>query len=260
MLKIGIIGGGNMSKAIVLGLLANKNKAENIMVSDKDAKKLNEINRFGVKTGKNEDVLNFGDVVIFAVKPNIYPIVLPECVGFDKLFISIAAGISIEYIKSILGNCSRVVRVMPNTPALVGAGMTAICRNGSSDEDLQIVQTIFSAVGETILTDESLIDAVVGVSGSGPAYVFTMIEAMADAGVLKGLSRTDAVKLAAQTVLGSAKMVLETGMHTAELRDAVCSPGGTTIEAVAALEDNGFRSSVISAVTAAANKSEKLKK
>lgn len=259
-MKIGIIGGGNMSRAIILGLLANKTKADTIMVSDKDVKKLNELKRFGIKTGTNEDVLSFGDSVIFAVKPDIYPVILPECVGYEKLFISIAAGVSVKYIKSILGENSRVVRVMPNTPALVGAGMTAICRDGSSDDDIALTKNIFSAVGETVVTDEKHIDAVVGVSGSGPAYIFTLIEAMADAGVLKGLTRTDAIKLASQTVFGAAKMVIETEKHPAELRDAVCSPGGTTIEGVVALEDNGFRSAVISAVIAAAEKSEALKK
>ena len=259
-MKLGIIGGGNMAKAIILGLLANKTKAENVMVSDKDAKKLNELGRFGIKTGTNEDVLKFGDIIIFAVKPNIYDYILPECKGYDKLFISIAAGISISYIKSFLGENAKVVRVMPNTPALVGAGMTAVCRDGASEEDIKTTLEIFRAVGETVVTDEKYIDAVVGVSGSGPAYIFTLIEAMADGGVLKGLTRNDAIKLAAQTVLGSAKMVLETGNHPAELRDAVCSPGGTTIEGVKCLEDCGFRSAVINAVTACAEKSETLNK
>jgi len=259
-MKLGIIGGGNMSRAIVLGLLANKIKPENIMVSDKDSKKLNELSRFGIKTGTNEDVLNYSDTVIFAVKPNVYSAVLPECKGYDKLFISIAAGVSINYIKEFLGESARVIRVMPNTPALVGAGMTAICRDGAEEKDLDVALKIFSAVGETIVTDEKYIDAVVGVSGSGPAYIFTLIEAMADGGVLKGLTRADAIKLAAQTVLGSAKMVLETKSHPAELRDAVCSPGGTTIEAVKVLEDRGFRSAVINAVVSATEKSESLNK
>lgn len=249
-----------MSKAIILGLLANKTKGDIIMVSDKDAKKLNELKRFGIKTGENIDVLKHGDVVILAVKPDVYPVVLPECVGFEKLFISIAAGVSIDYIKNILGEASRVVRVMPNTPALVGAGMTAICRDGALEDDIKSTESIFSAVGETVVTEEKHIDAVCGVSGSGPAYIFTMIEAMADGGVLKGLSRAEAIKLAAQTVLGSAKMVLETGNHPAQLRDAVCSPGGTTIEGVAALEDCGFRSAIINAVSAATEKSKALKK
>ncbi len=259
-MKIGIIGGGNMARAILLGLLANKTKAEDIFVADKDEKKLTELQRFGIKVGNNEDALKYGEVIILAVKPDVYPVILPQCMGFDKLFISIAAGISISYIKSVLGESARVVRVMPNTPALVSSGMTAICRDGASESDISVAVKIFSAVGEISVLDEKHIDAVVGVSGSGPALVFTLIEAMADGGVLKGLTRQDALKLAAQTVLGSAKMVLETGNHPAHLRDMVCSPGGTTIEGVAALEECGFRSAVIKAVAACAEKSKNLKK
>lgn len=259
-MKIGIIGGGNMARAILLGLLANKTKAEDIFVADKDEKKLTELQRFGIKVGNNEDALKHGEVIIIAVKPDVYPVILPQCMGFDKLFISIAAGISTSYIKSILGESARVVRVMPNTPALVSSGMTAICRDGALESDISVAVKIFSAVGEVSVLDEKLIDAVVGVSGSGPAYVFTLIEAMADGGVLKGLTRQDALKLAAQTVLGSAKMVLETGNHPAQLRDMVCSPGGTTIEGVAALEEGAFRSAVIKAVDACTEKSKNLKK
>ena len=259
-MKIGIIGGGNMARAIVLGLLANKTKPENIFVSDKDEKKLTELQRFGVKVGANGEAIKFADVLILAVKPNIFPAVLPECKNYTGLIISIAAGISTDYIKSFLGDSARVVRVMPNTPALVSAGMTAVCKNGATEEDISVTLKIFSSLGETVALDEDYIDAVVGVSGSGPAYVFTLIEAMADGGVLKGLTRSDAIKLAAQTVLGSAKMVLETGNHPAELRDAVCSPGGTTIEGVAELEKSGFRNAVISAVSACTEKSRLLKK
>lgn len=259
-MKIGIIGGGNMARAIVLGLISNKTKADNIMVSDINEKKLSELKRFGVKIGKTEQVLKFGEAVIIAVKPGVCGEVLEECVGVPKLFISIAAGVSTDYIKSILGEDARVARVMPNTPALAGAGMTAVCRDGLSEEDLELTKKIFDCLGKVIVSDEAHIDAVCGVSGSGPAYVFTLIEAMADGGVLEGLSRSDALLLAAQTVLGSAKMVLETNMHPAELRDMVCSPAGTTIEGVAALEAGGFRSSVINAVAAASEKSALLKK
>lgn len=257
-MKIGIIGGGNMARTIVIGLISNKTKPDSIMVTDINEKKLADFKRYGVKTGTTEKVLKHGDVIIFAVKPNVYAEVLPECTGEDKLFISIGAGVSISYIKKILGDDRRVARVMPNTPALSGAGMTGICRDGLSDDDINIVRGIFDSVGKTVVTDESHIDAVCGVSGSGPAYVYTMIEAMADGGVLYGLSRADALTLAAQTVLGSAKMVLDTNMHPAELRDMVCSPGGTTIEGVRALENGGFRASVIDAVAACTEKSKKL--
>lgn len=259
-MKIGIIGGGNMARAIVIGLLASKTKAETIMVSDVSEKKLNEFRRYGVKTGSNEQVLKFADTVILAVKPNVYDIILHECVGINKLFVSIAAGISVEYIKSFLGEDSRVARVMPNTPALVGAGMTAVCGDTISFSDLEIVKGIFETLGRIIVTEEKNMDAVCAVSGSGPAYVYTLIEAMADGGVLMGLSKQEALKLAAQTVFGSAKMALESDLHPAALRDAVCSPGGTSIEGVVALEKNGFRAAVISAVEAAADKSKLLKK
>ena len=255
-MKIGIIGGGNMSRAIVLGLISSKTKADRIMVSDIDEKKLSELKRFGVKTtNANEDVLKHGDVIILAVKPNIIGKVASEFHGSKKLFISIAAGISIDYIKSFIGEDARIARVMPNTPALAGAGMTAVCSDGLSEEDLTVTKDIFDCLGKAIISDEAHIDAVCGLSGSGPAYVYTLIEAMADGGVLEGLTRANALLLAAQTVFGSAKMVLETNMHPAELRDMVCSPGGTTIEGVAALEAGGFRASVINAVAAATEKS-----
>lgn len=259
-MKIGIIGAGNMSRAIVIGLISNKTRPDSIMVSDPNEKKLAELNRYGIKKGTNEQVIKFADVIVLAVKPNVYPEVLPEVADAKKLIVSIAAGISLDYIKSVIGEDTRVVRVMPNTPALAGAGMTAVCSDGAADADLETVKNIFGSLGKVLVTEEKYIDAVCGVSGSGPAYVFTMIDAMADGGVACGLTKNDAILLAAQTVFGSAKLLLETNMHPAELRDMVCSPGGTTIDAVKALEQDGFRAALIDAVEAACEKSKILKK
>ena len=259
-MKIGIIGAGNIARAIVIGLISDKTRPDKIMVSDPNEKKIAELNRYGIKKGTNEQVVKFADVLILAVKPNVYEEVLPEVADAKKLVVSIAAGISLDYIKGFLGDGARVVRVMPNTPALAGAGMTAVCADGAADSDLETVKSIFSSLGKVLVTTEKYIDAVCGVSGSGPAYVFTMIDAMADGGVACGLTKSDAVTLAAQTVFGSAKLLLETGMHPAELRDMVCSPGGTTIDAVKALEQNGFRAALIEAVEAACEKSKILKK
>ena len=175
-MKIGIIGAGNMARAIVIGLISDKTRPDNIMVSDPNEKKLAELNRYGIKKGTNEQVEKFADVLILAVKPNVYEVVLPEVKDTKKLVVSIAAGISLDYIKSFLSDAARVVRVMPNTPALAGAGMTAVCSDGASDSDLETVKSIFSSLGKVLVTTEKYIDAVCGVSGSGPAYVFTMID------------------------------------------------------------------------------------
>jgi pyrroline-5-carboxylate reductase len=178
-----------------------------------------------------------------------------------KALISIAAGKSVCELTALVPLDCRILRVMPNTPAMIGEGMTALCSNSTfTDEERESAQRIFGAVGRFEWVSEGLIDAVTAVSGSGPAYVFMVIEAMADGGVREGLSRALAVKLAAQTVLGAAKMVLDTGLHTAALRDMVCSPGGTTIDAVYALEEGGLRASLIKAIEVCAEKSRKLSK
>ncbi len=197
-----------------------------------------------------------GDYIILAVKPFILPKVLEELARFDKkeleqkVFVSIVAGVSIETIRKALGKRVKIVRVMPNTPALVQEGMTVIAQREEAvlEEEFSDVVRIFNAVGKTEVMAESMINTVTGISGSSPAYVYMLIEAMADAGVRDGLTRSAAYRLAAQAVLGSAKMVLESGKHPGELKDMVCSPKGTTIEAVAELEKRGFRSAVISAI------------
>ena len=178
-----------------------------------------------------------------------------------KLIISIAAGIPIQSIEEQLGKETRIIRAMPNTPALVGAGAAAVAKGAAaSGADLELATAIFGSVGLSVTIEESLMDAVTGLSGSGPAYVFMIIDALAEGGVLMGLKRDIAVKLAAQTLLGAAKLCLESGTHPEELRDMVTSPGGTTITGIKALEDGGLRAALISAVEAATIKSRELGK
>ncbi len=218
----------------------------------------------GVKTSVHNSDALLCDYIVLAVKPFILSKVLEEIKDKnieDKVFISIAAGISVAEIKSILGADAKVVRVMPNTPAQVGEGMTVVAKPDSavSEDELENVVKIFDAVGKTEIMAESMINVVTGVSGSSPAYVYMMIEAMGDAGVTGGIPRDTAYKLAAQAVLGSAKMVLDTGKHPAELKDMVCSPKGTTIEAVAELEKRGFRSAIIEAIKKCNEKANNIK-
>ena len=263
-MKIGVIGAGNMSSAIVRGVCKSQNaNAKDIWVSDRDASKLDAIKDTGVNTtADNTEVYKNCDMIVFAVKPNIYPIVLKEAaengVG-NKLVVSIAPGISTEEIESYFKENVRVIRTMPNTPAMVGEGMTVICCGKNADEsDFEAAVAVFDCVGKTALLKEDMMDGVVAISGSSPAYVFMLIEAMADAGVQGGLMRSTAYELASQSVLGSARMVLETGKHPGELKDMVCSPGGTTIDAVAVLEKRGFRSAIIEAMKACTDKTRKM--
>ncbi len=261
-MKIGIIGAGNMSGAITKGLLAKGTAPQDIFVSDISAEKLRSIAALGVHTGTNAEAAAFGEAVILAIKPNIFEKALPslsEALS-GKLVISIAAGNTISFVSSLLPG-ARVVRLMPNTPALVGEGMTAISYAApATKEDADVVEKLFSSLGKCVQVPESLMDAVVAVSGSGPAYAYMLIDAMANGGVFMGLSKKDALLLAAQTVFGAAKMVLETGEHPMVLCDNVCSPGGTTIAAVDALEKSGFRASVMAAEKKCAEKSAQLKK
>lgn len=265
--KLGIIGAGNMASAIVKGIIKSKiyDKSE-IIISD-----INEIQRkkiedeFGIKTtANNEELAQKSDVILFAVKPQYF---LSSIENINKknlnnkLIISIMAGISIEKISKALMRDVQVVRIMPNTPALVNEAMSVICfAENVSDENKKLVVGIFDSIGKSKILEESKIDAVTAISGSSPAYVFMMIEAMADAGVLLGLSRDDAYFLASQTIMGSAKLFLETNTHPAKLKDMVCSPGGTTIEAVRILEQKGFRSALIEAMIACDKKSKDMGK
>ncbi|MBF4675588.1 pyrroline-5-carboxylate reductase, partial [Clostridioides difficile] len=186
---------------------------------------------------------------------------LKELIDANKIIVSIAAGKTIESLESFIGSDKKIVRVMPNTPALVGEGMSALCKNSNvTDEELNMIKALFESFGEAEIVSEYLMDTVTGISGSSPAYVFMFIEAMADAAVLAGMPRQQAYKFASQAVMGSAKMVLETGKHPGELKDMVCSPAGTTIEAVKVLEEEGFRAAVIKSIVACIDKSKDMSK
>lgn len=265
--KIGFIGSGNMAKAMIGGIVKSKLvDSNNIIASDLNELALENVkNEYGINvTTNSKEVVKFSDIVIVAVKPNVYDIVLEgvkELVDDKKIIVTIAAGKTIESIENVIGNDKKVIRTMPNTPALVNEGMSALCKNKNiTDEELNIVKEIFNSFGKAEIVNEYLIDSVIGVSGSAPAYVFMFIEAMADAAVLAGMPRNQAYTFAAQAVMGSAKMVLETGKHPGELKDMVCSPGGTTIEAVKTLEAEGFRSAVIKAIGDCIEKSKEMSK
>ena len=264
-LKIGFIGAGQMATALAQGFVrANILPAAKIAASDaypaateKLAKDLP-----GLKVASNVQVAEASDVVILAVKPQVMPAVYRDLAGklANKLVISIAAGISLEKLCAGL-QTERVVRVMPNTPCLVGQGASAFSlAAGATAADGELVKKLLSAVGIAHQVDEKLLDAVTGLSGSGPAYVYVMIEALSDGGVKAGLPRALATSLAAQTVLGAAAMVLTRGEHPGVLKDAVASPGGTTIAGLATLEDRGIRGALIAAVEAATKRSQELGK
>lgn len=266
-MKIGIIGSGNMGTAILGGIVKSGLVAPGeVIVSNRTQPKLDRVRAdYGVNTtlDAKEVVLN-SDIVIVAVKPHIYDSVLTEVrelIDSDKIIVNIAAGKTIESIEAVIGDDKKIVRTMPNTPALVGEGMTAICPNRNiNEEDLEKAISVFESFGKAEVVSESMIDAVIGASGSSPAYVFMFIEAIADAVVIHGMPRDKAYKFVAQAVLGSAKMVLETGKHPGELKDMVCSPSGTTIEAVRALEEAGMRGAVIKGVNACIEKSIEMSK
>lgn len=263
--RIAFIGAGNMAEALIRGIVASKQvRALSIIASDVSKSRLDHISRqVGVKSSSdNKAAIKGASIIFIAVKPNMVDTVLAELGGLissDQLVISIAAGVTISRIEKQLTNKVPVIRAMPNTPALVLEGATAISP-GSYVQQSQIIlaQQLLSAVGKVVVVTESLMDAVTGLSGSGPAYIFMVIESLADAGVKEGLSREVAITLAAQTVLGAAKMVIETGDHPAALKDKVASPGGTTIAGIAALETAGLRKALMHAVTAATHRSKEM--
>lgn len=268
MLKLGFIGAGNMGSAILRGLInAQYITADDMAICDLSARKLEELSdEFPGLTCTESDVelAEMCDVIVLAVKPQY----LEETVAhiFDvlstKAVISIAAGWTVNQLAELLeGSGATYLRVMPNTPAMVGEGMTAICDDTTFDQDdFDFAKGIFDAIGRTVVLPEKLFDGAIAISGSSPAYVFMMIEAMADAGVKEGLPRAIAYEMAAQTLLGSALMVLQTGTHPAALKDAVCSPAGTTIEAVEELERKGFRAAIMDAMKCCAEKSRIMSK
>ncbi|MDO5479752.1 MAG: pyrroline-5-carboxylate reductase [Clostridia bacterium] len=262
-MKIGFIGAGNMGSAIIGGIVEKIKNAEIIVSDNSESARKAICQKFGAVEAKtNKDAANSSEILFLAVKPNVLDAVISEIKDFvsaETLIISIVAGKSIEYMENAFGKDIKLIRVMPNTPALVGEGMSALCKNQNvSDLDLENALEIFNSLGRAEVVAENIMDAVTAVSGSAPAYIFMLIEAMADGAVAGGMARNQAYNFAAQTVLGSAKMVLETGKHPAELKDMVCSPGGTTIDAVKVLEEKGFRCAVIDAMKACMDKSKKL--
>lgn len=264
-MKLGFIGTGNMAGAIMGGIIKKGIFApEEIIGSDiMEAGRARVKETYGIHvTGDNREAASQAEVLILSVKPQFYAQTIAEirdCVREDQLVITIAPGKTLAWLEEQFGKPVKIVRTMPNTPALVGEGMTAACPNSYvTDEEKAYALKILGAFGKVEVVPEHLMDAVVAVSGSSPAYVFLFIEAMADAAVAEGMPRAQAYQFAAQAVFGSAKMVLETGKHPAELKDMVCSPAGTTIEAVRVLEEKGFRSAVFEAMKACAEKSGKL--
>ncbi len=261
---IGFIGTGNMAVPIIEGAIKSGILSANDILVDKNRSRAAELHQqWGIRLCDGLcELISQSDILVLAVKPNVVQKVLREAGGGlnGKAIVSIAAGWTSEMLKNEIPE-TRILRVMPNTPALVGEGMSAMSKSHTlTSDEAALIERIFSSFGRAIWVDEYMMDAVIGVSGSGPAYAFMFIEAMADGGVLKGLPRKTAQILAAQTLLGAAKMVLESGMHPGELKDMVCSPGGTTIEAVRALEKNGMRAAVIEAVSASANKAAEMQK
>lgn len=265
MTVLGLIGAGNMGAAMVGGMIESKAiDAKDVIVSNPSTPKLEKLKQqYGLQTTHdNEEVAKKSDIIIVAVKPHLYESVLQDIkdeVKDDVIIIGIAPGQTLEKIQGYFGRNIKVVRTMPNTPALVGEGMTAMWVNDQvSEEEKTEVIMLLESLGKVEEIPESQFDAVAAVSGSSPAYIFMLIEAMADAGVLQGLKRDQAYRMAAQAVLGSAKMVLETGEHPGVLKDMVCSPGGTTIEAVKKLEECGFRNAIIQGMCACAQKSKNM--
>lgn len=264
-MKLGIIGFGNMAEAILGGILNGGFIAkEDVMASGKDEVMLAKASeKYGICVEKdNKKLVENVDVILLSVKPQIMPEVIEEIKGVcsqDKLIISIAAGKTQKWIEEAFGCAHKVVRCMPNTPALVGEGCTGICFSDSvSEEEKEYALKMFSCVGKAQEVPEKLMDVVVGISGSAPAYVVMFIEAMADAAVEMGMPRKQAYDFAAQAVMGSAKLMLETGKHPGELKDMVCSPAGTTIAAVRVLEEKGMRAAVMDAVIRCVERSREL--
>ena len=264
-MKIGFIGGGNMASAIIGGIVEKKIYAsEEIAASGKDAQSLENLHKkYGIYvTDDNKEIMETSDVVFLSVKPQILPEVISEIapmVKENQLFVSIAAGKTIEWIEKEFNKEIKLVRVMPNTPALVGEGCTGLCSNAKvSETEMKLVKTIFDSCGTSYQVPEHLMDVVGAVAGSAPAFIFMVMEAMADAAVLGGMPRDMAYKMASQTVLGSGKLMLETGKHPGNLKDMVCSPGGTTICGVKVLEEQGMRGAIMDALDSCIQKSKKI--
>ncbi len=262
--KVGFIGAGSMAQALLDGMLrAGVASADRLYASDPSAERRAV---FAEEIGDNVladnlQLVQACEVVVLSVKPNVVPLVAEEIADrltSGHLVASIAAGVTLAALRNLLGT-DRLIRVMPNMPALVGAGAAAYCTlDGATEQDAALAEEMLNAVGLCVRVEEKHMDAVTGLSGSGPAYVYLAIEALSDGGVQMGLPREIATKLAAQTVLGAARMVLETGKHPGQFMDEVATPGGTTVEGLRALEDAGVRKAFADAVVAATEKSRRL--
>ena len=262
---IAFLGAGNMAEAIIKGLLrAGTARPESIIATARRSERAEELKRvYGIRaTQDNVAAAREADIVVLSVKPQAMDKLLVQiapALDQRKLIISVAAGVPIAALERRLGAGARIIRTMPNTPSLVGAGACALSPGEhASEEDLAVASRIFQAVGITTVVDENLLDAVTGLSGSGPAYIFLVIEALSDAGVKVGLPRYTALKLAAQTVLGSAQLLIETNSHPGQLKDQVTSPGGTAIAGLHTLEAGGLRTTLINAVEAATRRAKEL--
>lgn len=264
-MKIGVIGAGNMASALIEGFISAEIVAPaDIFLSDTDESKLSVWSERGVSCCKsNPEAVQNADMVIFAVKPAVLEGVLSalgECPK-NKIYVSIAAGFPISRIEKIIGSDAKIIRVMPNTPALVRCGMSVLCSNPNvTDGEMATASELFSSVGEVVCLDEKYINAATAIHSSSPAFIYMLIDAMADAGVKYGIGKKEALTLAAKAVEGSAKMVLMSDKCPMELKDNVCSPAGTTIEAVLELERNGFRSDIQSAIKVCTEKADSMMK
>ena len=264
-MKLGFIGCGNMASAIMSGIISNGLiQADEIIGADVFAPSKEKAKEtLGIQIAEsNMEVVQKADAFVLSIKPQFYAQVIAEIKDYVKenqIIITLAPGKTLKWLEEQFGKPVKLIRTMPNTPAMVQEGMTAACASSSvTTEELAYACDILKAFGDVEVVPEKLMDAVVAVSGSSPAYVFMMIEAMADAAVAEGMPRSQAYKFAAKAVMGSAKMVLETGKHPGELKDMVCSPGGTTIEAVKVLEETGFKGSIMQAMEVCAEKSRSL--
>ncbi len=253
--KIGFIGCGKMAQAMIQGMIASKVATpQQMIVSAKTEETLQFVEKtYDIRTTpNNKEVAEGADYLFLAIQPDLYAEVInevKEAVKDETIIITIAAGITLDFIEKQFGKSMKTVRSMPNTPSLVGEGMSALCVNSYvTAEDLSKIVQLFEGFGKAEVIDEQLMDAIPAVSGSSPAYAYLFIEALADGAVMQGIPRKQAYKLAAQALLGAAKMVLETEKHPGELKDDVCTPGGSTIQAIATLEKQGFRASIIAAM------------
>jgi pyrroline-5-carboxylate reductase len=263
--QIGFIGCGKMAQAMIAGLIKSRVVAPSqIKASAFTTSTLQRVeNTYSIQvTQSNIEVAKFSNLLVLAVKPELHSAIIEEIKGSvadSAVIITVAAGVSLSYLENTFDRNIKAVRSMPNTPSLVGEGMSAIAVNSSVTEaDLENVETLFRSFGKVEVIEEALMDSIPAISGSSPAYVYMFIEALADGGVMQGIPRAKAYKLAAQAILGAAKMVLETDKHPGELKDQVCTPGGATIKAVAELEEKGLRAAVLSAMNACTDRIKEL--